>query len=164
MGRNEGQTGVYRLSQKFQVGLHLVRTPRLRITVLSQEPNQPPLQPSLHSLQRHSPSIFIRLKSWPLSNRDFIIRLLQIGESRLRDPLLEVVIYVHGLVGFDAACLDDFVKLGEVGGGRKGAVVGVDLGAEFDCFNPAAGLEVPGLVLGRKGRGEFEMAERVSYS
>ena len=83
--------------------------------MLSQEPNQPPLQPSLHSLQGHSPSILIRLKSWPLSNRDFIIRLLQIRETRLFNPLLEMVIDVHRLVGFAAACVDDFMELGEVG-------------------------------------------------
>lgn len=57
---------------------------------------------------------------------------------------------VHGLVGFDAACVDDFVEFGEMGVCWEGAVVGEDLGADFDGFNPSAGLEVSGFVLERK--------------
>ena len=116
--------------------------------MLSQKPNQPPLQTSLHSLQRHPPSILISLKSWPLSNRHLIIRLLQIRKVSLLNPLLEVIIDVHRLVSFSTASLDDFVEAGEMGVGWEGTVVGVDLCAEFDGFDPAAGLQVSGFVLG----------------
>lgn len=76
------------------------------------------------------------------------MRLLHIRKTRLLNPLLEVVIDVHGLVGFDAAGEGDFVEFGEVGACWEGAVVGVDLCADFDGFNPSAGVEVSGFVLG----------------
>ena len=121
---------------------HLIRTPRRRSPMLSQQPHRPPLQPTLPMHRIHSPGILVHGMLRPLANRAFIQLLVDLGEARCGDGVAHRELGVQRAAGVRGAVEEGLPPACEEGVGLEGAVVGHDAHVELDLFYPAAGLEV----------------------